>query len=51
MTYFHFRDAFVNPAHRFKRITTEGQRMLTSIFMAHFSGPLNQAELVGPVHK
>ena len=49
--YFHFRDAFVNPAHRFKLITTEGQRMLTSIFMAHFSGPLNQAELVGPVHK
>ena len=43
--YFHFRDAFVNPAHRFKRITTEGQRMLTSIFMAHFSDPLNQAEL------
>ena len=43
--YFHFRDAFVNPAHRFKRITTEGKRMLTSIFMAHFSDPLNQAEL------
>ena len=43
--YFHFRDASVNPAHRFKRITTEGQRMLTSIFMAHFSDPLNQAEL------
>ena len=45
--YFHFRDAFVNPAHGFKRITTDGQRMLTSIFMAHFSDPLNQAELEG----
>ena len=45
--YFHFRDAFVNPAHRFKRITTEGQRILTSIFMAHFSDPLNHVELEG----
>ena len=45
--YFHFRDALVNPAHRFKSITTEGQRMLTSIFMAHFSDPLNQAEFEG----
>ena len=45
--YFDFWDAFMNPAHRFKRITTEEQRMLTSIFMAHFSDPLNQSELEG----
>ena len=31
--------------YRLQCITTEGQEMLTSIFMAHLSDPLNQAEI------
>ena len=31
--------------YRLQCITTEGQEMLTSIFMVHLSDPLNQAEI------